>query len=299
MRLLRLSPRSCRRLFKPIALNWVLTTGFTIGFTLINGLIIQPRAIAQSITTPALACSQITNRRYVVLSDRPANLLPQLPQFLAIAAVPCSYLNVSMTFFGGFDNAKASIYRASQLRQLGLDAIVYSFAAQVTDIPVNLQASAILVEPSNDPNLTIQQVRSLTGKSPFFAVFNNRSVILAEVLSSQTKANAIATTFRNQGLAAQVISTDLIASPKPPTSSVPNSNQTATQTNHQIIYRVLIPNTNADTLKQVRELAPDAFITILKGKSYIQVRTYADRGNAHRERDRLNDRFSGTILLQD
>ena len=300
MRLLRLSPRSCRRLLKAIAINWVLTTGFTFGFTLINGLVIQPRAIAQSITTPALACSQITNRRYVVLSDRPANLLPQLPQFLAIAAVPCSYLNVSITFFGGFDNAKASIYRASQLRQLGLDAIVHSFSAQVTDIPDNLQATAILIEPSNDPNLTIQQVRSLTGKSAFFAVFNNRSVILAELLSSQTKANAIATTFRNQGLAAQVISTDLIASSQPPKSSVPpNSNQTAAQTNPQIIYRVLIPNTNANTLKQVRELAPDAFITIFKGKSYIQVRTYADRGNAHRERDRLNARFSGVILLQD
>ena len=300
MRLLRLSPRSCRRLLKAIAINWVLTTGFTFGFTLINGLIIQPRAIAQSIATPALACSQITNRRYVVFSDRPANLLPQLPQFLAIAAVPCSYLNVSTTFFGGFDNARASIYRASQLRQLGLDAIVHSFSAQVTDIPDNLQAAAILIEPSNDPNLTIQQVRSLTGKSAFFAVFNNRSVILAELLSSQTKANAIATTLRNQGLAAQVISTDLIASSQPPKSSFPpNSNQTAAQTNPQIIYRVLIPNTNANTLKQVRELAPDAFITIFKGKSYIQVRTYADRSNAHRERDRLNARFSGVILLQD
>ncbi len=300
MRLLRLNPRSCRRSLKAIATNWLLTTGFTFGFTLINGLIIQPRAIAQSMAKPALDCSQITNRRYVVLSDRPANLLPQLPQFLAIAAVPCSYLNTSITFFGGFDNAKASIYRASQLRQLGLDAIVYSFSAQVTDIPANLQASAILVEPSNDPNLTMQQVRSLTGKTPFFAVFNNRSVILAEVLSSQTKANAIATTLRNQGLAAQVISTDLIASPRYPTSSVPiNSNQTAAQTNPQIIYRVLIPNINTDTLKQVRELVPDAFITIFKGKSYIQVRTYTDRGNAHRERDRLNARFSGTILLQD
>ncbi len=287
------------RLLKAIALNWVLTTGVTFGFTLINGLIIQSMAIAQSIATPALACSQITNRRYVVLSDRPASLLPQLPQFLAIAATPCSYLNTSVTFFGGFDNAKASIYRAGQLRQLGLDAIVHSFAAQVTDIPANLQAAAILVEPSNDPNLTIQQVRSLTGQNAFFAVFNNRSIILANLLSSQAKANAIATSLRNQGLAAQVISTDLIASPNAPKSSTQAAAQTNTQNPARIIYRVLTPNANADTLKQVRELAPDAFITIFKGKSYIQVRTYADRSNAHRERDRLNIRFPGTILLQD
>ena len=260
--------------------------------------ITQP--IAQSVAIPALACPQVTNRRYVVIIDRPANLLPQLPNFLAIAAIPCSYLNASMTFFGGFDNAKSSTFRASQLRELKLDAIVHSFVARVTDVPANLQAAIVLVEPSNDPNLAIQQVRSLTGKSAVLATFNNRSVILAAPLSSQQSANAIASLLRNQGLAAQVVSADLIAPSRVmgsiPTPSIPNQNPDSSA---QIIYRVLIPNANASTLKQLRKLAPDAFVTVFKGKSYIQLRTYNNRVNAHRERDRLNVSFPGTILLQD
>ena len=260
--------------------------------------ITQP--IAQSVAIPALACPQVTNRRYVVIIDRPANLLPQLPNFLAIAAIPCSYLNASMTFFGGFDNAKSSTFRASQLRELKLDAIVHSFVARVTDVPAKLQAAIVLVEPSNDPNLAIQQVRSLTGKSAVLATFNNRSVILAAPLSSQQSANAIASLLRNQGLAAQVVSADLIAPSRVmgsiPTPSIANQNPDSSA---QIIYRVLIPNVNASTLKQLRKLAPDAFVTVFKGKSYIQLRTYTNRVNAHRERDRLNVSFPGTILLQD
>ena len=259
--------------------------------------ITQP--IAQSVLVPAIACPQVTNRRYVVIIDRPANLLPQLPNFLAIAAVPCSYLNASMTFFGGFDNAKSSTFRASQLRELKLDAIVHSFTAKVTDIPANLRAAIILVETGNDPNLAIQQVRSLTGKSAVLATFNNRSVILAAPLSSPQSANAIASLLRNQGLAAQVVSADLIT-PSPaigsiPTSSIPTQNPNSSAR----IYRVLVPNASASTLKQLRKLAPDSFVTIFKGKSYIQLRTYNNRVNAHRERDRLNVSFPGTILLQD
>ncbi|MBD2178556.1 hypothetical protein H6F42_16690 [Pseudanabaena sp. FACHB-1998] len=264
-------------------------------------------SIAQSIQ-PANACPQLTNRRYVVLLDRPANLLPQLPEFLAIAAVPCTYLNGSMTFFGGFDNAQASTFRASQLRELGLDAIVHSFTAKVNDIPANLQGAAILVDPSNDPNAVLQRVRSLTGKGAVFATFSNRSVILAAPLFSQQSANSSAVLLRNQGLAAQVISAELISAPKAPDNlappnPVPTPNNPANPQNpdssKKIIYRVLVPNSNANTLKLIRESAPDAFVTILKGKSYIQVRTYTNRSNAHRERDRLNSQFSGTILIQD
>lgn len=296
--------------------NHAINCIFIAGVTLIDSVVIQSisialpisqltaQPIAQAISTPVSNCSQLTNRRYVVLIDRPANLLPQLPEFLAIAAVPCSYLNTSMTFFGGFDNAKSSTFRANQLRELGLDAVVHSFSAKVTDIPANLQAAAILVEPSNDPNLAIQQVRSKTGKSAFFAAFNNRSVILAAPLSSQQSANMSAALLRNQGLAAQVISANLIASPNTSTGSTPTNPETNSVPKNPVssaktIYRVLVPNTNANTLKQLRENAPDAFVTIFKGKSYIQVRTYTNRSNAHRERDRLNMSYSGTILIQD
>ncbi len=290
MKPLRLSSRSSWA----IAANCVANSIFLTCLVLTNSLGKPSAAIAQPVN-PALTCPQITNRRYVVVLDRPANQLPQLPEFLAIAAVPCNYLNASMTFFGGFDNAQSSTFRANQLRALGLDAVVHSFSAKVNDIPANLQGAVVLVELNQEPNMAIQQVQALSGKSAVLATFNNRSVLLAAPLSSQQSATAIAAKFRGQGLAAQVIGASLIASPNnstPPTST-PNPTSTAT------IYRVLVPNTSANTLKQIRAFAPDAFVTIFKGKSYIQVRTYSNRSNAHRERDRLNIRFAGTILLQD
>ena len=281
--------------------SYVASSIFIICLALTTDLGKPSTAIAQSTSAP-LNCPQLTNRRYVVMLDRPANQLPQLPEFLAIAAAPCGYLNASMTFFGGFDNVQSSTFRANQLRALGLDAVVHSFSAKVNDIPANLQAAVVLVELNQEPNMAIQQVQNLSGKSAILATFNNRSVLLAAPLSSQQSANAIATRLRGQGLAAQVIGASIIASPTTtsttssiPTNSVPISNPTSTAT----IYRVLVPNTNTNTLKQIRELAPDAFLTIFKSKSYIQVRTYTNRSNAHRERDRLNARFAGTILLQD
>ncbi|MCX5934483.1 MAG: hypothetical protein NTU99_06795 [Pseudanabaena sp. LacPavin_0818_WC45_MAG_42_6] len=280
-----------------IATNYVASSIFLTCLALTNSL--SNPAIAQSVGS--LTCQLLTNRRYVVILDRPANQLPQLPEFLAIAAVPCGYLNSSMTFFGGFDNAQSSTFRANQLRALGLDAVVHSFSAKVNDIPANLQAAVVLVELNQEPNMAIQQTQSLSGKSAVLATFNNRSVLLVAPLSSQQSASAIATKLRSQGLAAQVIGASLLASPSTsstssvPTNSVPTSKPTSTAK----VYRVLVPNVSANTLKQIRELAPDAFVTIFKGKSYIQVRTYTNRSNAHRERDRLNARFAGTILLQD
>jgi hypothetical protein len=283
--------------------SYVASSIFIVCLALTTDLGKTSAAIAQSASTQ-LTCPQLTNRRYVVMLDRPANRLPQLPEFLAIAAAPCGYLNASMTFFGGFDNVQSSTFRANQLRALGLDAVVHSFSAKVNDIPANLQSAVVLVELNQEPNMAIQQVQTLSGKSAVLATFNNRSVLLAAPLSSQQSANAIATKLRGQGLAAQVIGASLIASPSAtsstssvPTNSVPVSTTKPTST--ATIYRVLVPNTSANTLKQIRELAPDAFVTIFKGKSYIQVRTYTNRSNAHRERDRLNARFSGTILLQD
>ncbi len=296
------------RMSMAIAANCLLMTGIvdvTRSMAIANP---SDQTIAQVNLIPANSCPQLTNGRYVVIVDRPANLLPQLPEFLAIAAAPCNYLNGSMTFFGGFDNARSSTFRANQLRELGLGAIVHSFTSKVNDIPPNFQAAAVLVEPNNDPNIVIQQVRSLTGKSAVLATFNNRSVIVAAPLSSQQNANAIASLLRNRGIAAQVIGATLISAPTEPTSSIPTASSQISsvpistpnpQTPSQVIYRVLVPNNNANTLKQLRALAPDAFVTIFRGKSYIQVRTYNNRSNAHRERDRLNARFPNTILLQD
>lgn len=258
---------------------------------LLIDLVQSSGAIAQSIS-PISNCTQLTNRRYGVVVDRPVNSLPRLPEFLAIAAVPCNYLNTSMTFFGGFENIQASTFRANQLRELKLDAVIHSFSQRTTDIPSSLQAALVLVEPSNDPNFTLQKVQSITGRSASLATFNNRSVILAAPLSSLSGANAIASSLRSQGVAAQVLSASLIAMPS---SSVPISRPTVSSGT----YRVLVPNSSANRIRQVRQISPNAFVTVFKGKSYIQARTYTDRGNAHRERDRLNASFPGTILIQD
>lgn len=262
-------------------------------------------ANAQTVSPPSLLCAKLTNRRYVVMLDRPANQLPQLPEFLAIAAIPCDYLNASMTFFGGFDNVDAAAFRAGQLRRLRLDAVIHSFSSKVNNIPSNLQASMVLVELNAEPNTALAQVRSQTGKSAFLATFNNRSVLISAPLSSRESANAIATRLRSQGLAAQIVGAALIAepavnaaNPKPPANIANSNNPKPTQTSTTKSYRVLIPNNNSNTLKKVREMIPDAFPTTFKGKPYIQVRTYTDRANAHRERDRLAAMFSGTILIQ-
>lgn len=282
-----------------IAANRVTGCIFITCLVLVDSLAIASKAIAQPVNS-VLTCPQLTNRRYAVMLDLPANRLPQLPEFLVIAAAPCAYLNNYMTFFGGFDNAKAATFRANQLRELRLDAVVHSFSTKVNDIPADLQSAMVLVELNNEPNTAIQQVQSLTGKGAVLAAFNNRSVLLTAPLSSQQSANAIASRLRSQGLAAQVISASLLSSTNPvsstpqnpvPTSPVPNSTAT--------IYRILVPNTNADILKKMRAIAPDAFVTIFKGRSYVQVQTYNNRSNAHRERDRLNALYPNTILLQD
>ncbi|MBD2152163.1 hypothetical protein H6F44_18855 [Pseudanabaena sp. FACHB-1277] len=264
-----------------------------------NSLSIPAKAIAQVVSIPA--CPQISNRAYVVIFDRAASLLPPLPEFLAIAAVPCHYLNTSMTFLGGFDNASGSSFRANQLRELGVDAVVHSFTSKLNDVPANLQASVILTELNSEPNLAMQQVRSLTGKNAILATFNNRSVLLAAPLSSPQSANAIANRLRSQGIGAQVISAALIS---PPLAAAPSANSRVnsrplSSNSSASTYRVLVPRLSADTLNQVKAIVPDAFATVFQGKAYIQARTYSNRDNANRERDRLNIRFPGTILIQD
>ncbi|OIP73287.1 MAG: hypothetical protein AUK48_10240 [Oscillatoriales cyanobacterium CG2_30_44_21] len=260
-------------------------------------LIAPSAAIAQSLS-PISNCTQLTNRRYGVILDRPANLLPQLPEFLAIAAVPCDYLNTSMTFFGGFDNIQTSTFRANQLRELKLDAVIHSFSQKTNDIPSNFQAALVLVELGSEPNLALQRVQAITGRSASLATFNNRSVILTAPLSSVSSANAIASRLRGQGVAAQVLSASLIAmSSNAPPTAVPVSPRPPVSSGTS--YRVLVPNSSANRIRQVRQISPDAFVTEFKGKSYIQARTYTDRGNARRERDRLNASFPGTILIQD
>ncbi|MFN5979348.1 MAG: hypothetical protein ACK45W_08495 [Pseudanabaena sp.] len=290
-----------------IAANCLLIAGYVLGDLALTSSVSIAETIAQANLTTN-NCSQLTNRRYVTIINRSANLLPQLPRYLVLAAIPCNYLNGSMTFFGGFDNVKTSAFRANQLREKGLDAVVYSFNTKFSDITSNLQAAAVLVELNNAPNVVIQQVQSITGKTAVLATFNNRSVIVNAPLSSIPAANEIASLLRNRGYAAQVISADIITSPTAApindtsTLSLPISTSTALNNNlssTRTVYRVLVPNINANTLQQIRASAPDAFVTIFRGQSYIQVSTYTNRDNAHRERDRLNAIYQGTILLRD
>jgi hypothetical protein len=288
-------------LFSLIGLNWLDIGG-------------NP-ATAQPITTaifPSKTCQQLTSRRYAVILDRPATWLPQLPDFLSTTAIPCRYLNTSMTFFGSFENLESSLVRAKQLSQLGLDTSIHSFIDRKNNDSKQFRSSALLVELPVNPNLAIQEVRALTGKTAFFATFNNRSVILASPLTNQRNASLLAYKLRNHGFATQLISAVWIddvdansairnayKSTKSLDKTTPNpyfSKNYSTRKKPQILYRLLIPLDRSSQIKQAQRIFPDAFQRNVSGRSYIQVRSYLDRQNAHRERDRLNINFPEVIL---
>jgi len=262
--------------------------------------------LAQATTNdifPTQTCQQLANGRYAVIIDRPVNQLPQLPDSLAVSVLPCRYLTASMTFLGSFENLNSSIYRANQIRQLGLDAVVHSFTDKNNDSAKHLRASALLIEVPSHPDFAIQQVRMLTGKPSFWATFNNRYVILSAPLSSQQTANILANNLRSQGFAVQAVGAIWISDFTPitrpeninPALSYRLTSQTSTKT--QKVYQVLIPLDNNKNLKQSSSITSDAFPKIVGGRSYLQVRSYKDLGNAIRERDRLSASFLGVILV--
>ncbi|CAN1208697.1 SPOR domain-containing protein [Tumidithrix helvetica PCC 7403] len=262
---------------------------------------ISLEAVAQvSVVLPAKTCQQLGPRNYVVLVNRPGNLLPQLPEFLAISAIPCGYMANSITFFGNFNNLNAASYRAEQLRQIGLDAIVHSFALDNAQISPNLRGASVIVEPNADPNLALQQVQAATNSHTQLVNFANRQVVLASPLSSFQVANTIASNLRSRGFASQAVSASLVSQPNAPTSTVappvstPNDSSATKKT-----FRVLVPELNQATLGYVRAIASDAFPRSYQGRRYIQARTYTDLSNATRERDRFNIRFPGTIIISE
>jgi hypothetical protein len=258
------------------------------------------KAAAQvSVAIPTKTCQQLAPKNYVVLLNRPGNLLPQLPEFLAISAIPCGYMSNSITFFGNFNSVSTAAYRAEQLRQMGLDAIVHSFEVDTAQIPANLRGASVVVEPVN--NLTLQQVQATINPHAQLVNFANRQVILALPLASFQVANPIAANMRSRGFAAQSIGANLVAlsplSPSPAGSVKPpeaGTNGTSKRT-----FRVLVPQENETTLGLVRAIAADAFPLAYQGRRYIQARTYNDVGNATRERDRLSLRFPGTIIVSE
>jgi hypothetical protein len=276
---------------------------FIFSFFLTNMRLID---IAQATTNeifPTQTCQQLANGRYAVIIDRPINQLPQLPDSLVVSVLPCRYLTASMTFLGSFENVNASVYRANQIRHLGLDAVVHSFIDKNNDVAQHLRANALLIEVPSNPNFAIQQVRMLTGKPSFWATFNDRYVILSAPLSSQQTANILANNLRSQGFAVQAIGAVWISDPTPitkPENTKPAfSNRLISQnsTNTQRVYQVLIPLDNNKTLKQSNSITSDAFPKIVGGRVYLQVRSYKDLGNAIRERDRLRVSFPEVILV--
>ncbi|MEA5488193.1 MULTISPECIES: hypothetical protein [Pseudanabaena] len=276
---------------------------FLFSFVFMN---MRSPALAQAITNdifPYQTCQQLANGRYAVIIDRPVNQLPQLPEFLAISVVPCRYFTASMTFLGGFENVNASIYRASQIRQMGLDAVVHSFTDKNNDNAQHFRAAALLIEVPVNSDLAIQQVRMLTGKPSFWATFNNRPVILSAPLSSQQTANILANNLRSQGFAAQSVGAVWISNgystDKPANTNQNLSSPLTSQASAKMrkVYQLLIPIDSNKNLRRDRNIIPNAFPKIFKGRSYLQVRSYNDIGNAIRERDRLSNSFSGVIIL--
>lgn len=269
-------------------------------------MVVTPPALSQ----PSQTCVQLTNRRYGVFVGRAANLLPQLPEFLAIAAVPCGYLQHSLTFFGSFDDLQRARFRADQLRQAGLEAVVHSFATTAPMVPDAYRAAVVLVEPTADTSKTLGEVRSLATAQP--ATLGTRSVILAAPMSSVSTATALSAAMRGRGLAAQAISVSSIRvlgepspspnpspSPTPNPSVTPSPRPTTKPTPKPTVFRLLVPSTSMNTLAQVRRVSPDAFERLYRGRRFVQVRSYGDRSNAQRELERLRSQFANIQLIQE
>jgi hypothetical protein len=262
----------------------------------------QAQAIANDIF-PTQTCQQLANGNYAVIIDKPVNQLPQLPEFLAVSVLPCRYFTASMTFLGSFKNVNTSIYRAGQIRNMGLDAVVHSFTDKNNNSAQHFRAAALLIEVPLNADLAIQQVRMLTGKPSFLATFNNRPVILSAPLSSQQTANILANNLRSQGFAAQSVGaiwisdSDPVNKPANTNKVLSNSSISQTSAKAQKVYQLLIPMDNNQNLKQASYITSDAFPKIVRGRTYLQIRSYKDIGNAIRERDRLSTKFLGVILV--
>ncbi len=267
-----------------------------VGLGAIAGIVVSAPVHGQ----PSQTCTQLTTRRYGVFVGRAANLLPQLPEFLAIAAVPCGYLQHSLTFFGSFDDLQRARFRADQLRQAGLEAVVHSFRANVPAVPDGYRAAVVLVEPTTDAPKTLTEVRSLATAQT--ATLGNRSVILAAPMSSLPTATALSAALRGRGLAAQAIGVSSIrvveaATPRPTPS--PSPSPTPSSPPQRGTFRLLVPATSVNTLGQVRRVSPDAFERLYQGQRFVQVRSYSDRANAQRELERLRSQFPGIRLVQE
>jgi hypothetical protein len=298
--------------------------------------------------TPLVHCSEISTRRYAILVNQPIDSLPQLPEFLTIAAAPCQYFGILMTFFGTFDNAESVTLRADQLRQLKLDAVVHSFQGDVSALNRTYRAYSVIAEMGSNPNSTIQQLQALRF-SPQKVNLGNRTVLVVSPSSSLAPARTVSNNLRARGLTTQVISSSLLNRPlrpsgdasrpevaqgnpenpaasgtnqtRPPRSGntskpsganpnpKPNTRQNPSNNTNRAalppipplpqgkVYRLLIPMRSAETLAQARAIAADAFPRTIQGRQFIQVRSYTDRDNVTRERNRFNERFPGTIVI--
>jgi len=312
---------SQRRKYGASALKFIWLFIFSLFFTNM-----RLNDIAQATNNdifPSQTCQQLASDRYAVFIDRPVNQLPRLPEFIATSVYPCRYFTTSMTYLGSFEDVNASIYLVSQIRKMGLDAVIHSFSSKNSEITKNFRANALLVEVNANPTLDIQQVRMLTGKSSFWAIFNNRYVILSAPLSSEQTVNILANNLRRQGFAVQAIDANLIADSNPlintnsdlsnplinTNSDLSNplintnsdlSNRLAARTSSktQTVYQVLIPLEYNKNLKQSSNIIDsNSFQKIVGGRYYLQVRSYRDLGNAIRERERLNKNFSGVVIM--
>ncbi len=313
---------------------------------------------AATSNAPLAHCSEVATRRYAILVNQPIDSLPQLPEFLTIAATPCQYFGILMTFFGTFDSAESVTLRADQLRQLKLDAVVHSFKGDISSLNRNYRAYSVIVEMGANPDTTVQQLQSLRF-SPQKVNLGNRAVLVVSPSSSLAPARAVSNNLRARGLTTQVISATLLNrnlrpaadpnrttvaqgnstntaagnTPRPPrpgntgnstgtnpgngannnsnpkpSGTKPNPKGAQTANNGATlppipalpqgkVYRLLIPVRGAETLAQARAIASDAFPRTIQGKKLIQVRSYTDRDNVTRERNRFNERFPGTIVI--
>jgi len=272
-----------------------LSVALSVTFSVTLSLFVD-RAFAQ-IATPTASCEQLSRSRYMVLVSNP--IYTAIPQYLSIAAAPCTYLSQSVTSFGYFNSIDASAFRVNQLRQLGFDAIAQSFSPG-TPIPNQIAGVSVIAEPSSiNPMLSLQQVSAITGINAQSAAFNNRQVVLAAPLVSMNTANNLVSSLRSRGFSSDYVDPRAIQALNafpPVVTPIPDPNPGNISGGK---FKLLLPVVSNASLIQIRQEFPSATTRLYQRKRYAQVASYIDRFSASRERDRVLVRYPGSIVILD
>ena len=144
-----------------------------------------------------------------------------------------------------------------------------------------------VIVPVTSP-ATLPQVRAVES-SAFRTTVNGEVVVQAGIFQDQQRAEELRQRLIDARLPAQILSgpgsstppTTPISSPPPAT---PGSNPSPGHASH---FRVVVPLANPDTLQQVRNVEPEAFRTVVGGRTVVQVGLFQEQQRAEEVRQTL------------